>query len=170
MHYLHGGPLPAPSPFLPLFDHPPRLQILTRGTACYTRNCKTRLHQHCLATYRRRNAACPTCGCSWADGDAAKLLPVGEDAVKEGQDDGRRRTRRQDSDDEDADDDEDVEGEVDYDAEEPTQSQSTQSQPRTQKKGRKGARAKAVDSDEEEEEVPEPSQRTQGARRSSRRQ
>ncbi|KAF8163230.1 Nse1 non-SMC component of SMC5-6 complex-domain-containing protein [Crassisporium funariophilum] len=69
------------------------MEIMTRGIACYTPNCETRMHNHCFTTYRRRNTSCPSCDKEWpAEAKAKPLIPVGEDAAQEGGE-GRRQTR-----------------------------------------------------------------------------
>ncbi|KAF9005578.1 Nse1 non-SMC component of SMC5-6 complex-domain-containing protein [Cyathus striatus] len=68
-------------------------EILTRGIACHTPNCKTRMHFHCFSNYRRRHGVCPSCGKDWPrEAKDKPLIPVGEDAVKDG-DEGKRRVR-----------------------------------------------------------------------------
>ncbi|OBZ75530.1 Non-structural maintenance of chromosomes element 1 [Grifola frondosa] len=87
------------------------LEMVTRGVACYTPQCKARLHNHCYASYRRGKRNCPTCDENWSvEANTKKLKPVGEAAFKEGQDQGRRRVRRKatDSDEENSQEDEDA--------------------------------------------------------------
>ena len=51
------------------------------------------MHHHCLAKFRRQKNSCPSCNKAWPqDAKDKQLLPVGEDAAKEGQD-GKRQTR-----------------------------------------------------------------------------
>lgn len=142
--------------------------MVTRGRACYTRACKARFHNHCLAKYLTTpRKVCPACDASWAAPDNEKLVPVGEEAVQDGQE--LRRTRRQaDDDEEEAD--EEAEEEVDYDNEDPA-SQPGPSQLQTgAQKRRRTTRAAVVESDDNaEEEQAESSQPTQAKRRSSRR-
>ncbi|KAJ3559345.1 hypothetical protein NM688_g406 [Phlebia brevispora] len=123
------------------------MEMLTRGIACHTPHCKARLHDHCYKNYRRSKNKCPSCGESWSSDD--KIAPVGEAAFKEGQDKGKRRTRRT------AEDDEEEESQIDpsqSQIESQTQSQSTTQPSQTQPK-RKGRRA--VISDDEEMQVNE---------------
>jgi len=69
------------------------LEIVTRGVACPTNNCKTRMHYHCFTNFRRHHSACPACGQDWPrEAHEKPLVPVGENAVRDG-DDGRRRVR-----------------------------------------------------------------------------
>jgi non-structural maintenance of chromosomes element 1 len=142
--------------------------MVTRGVACYTRQCKTRMHNHCLKAFVKRNNTCPACQVSWDEAGRAKLRPVGEGAVKDGQDE-HRRTREVDEDEEEEE--EEEEAEVDYEAEEPSQSQPSQSQPSrsSQRKGK--ARQVVVDDDDDDDDAMEedvkPSQ-TQGRRKSQR--
>jgi len=87
-------------------------EILTHGVGCYTANCKTRMHHHCLARFRRQRNTCPSCNKAWPqDAKDKQLLPVGEDAAKDGQD-GKRQTRARNAeqtDEEDAENEEDPE-------------------------------------------------------------
>ncbi|KAF8902062.1 hypothetical protein CPB84DRAFT_1776495 [Gymnopilus junonius] len=67
------------------------MELMTRGVACHTPNCKTRLHFHCFATYRRRHQACPSCNQDWPrDARSKPLIPVGEDAARDGDERKRR--------------------------------------------------------------------------------
>ncbi|KAL6309242.1 Nse1 non-SMC component of SMC5-6 complex-domain-containing protein [Sparassis latifolia] len=96
------------------------MEMITRGVACYTAHCKTRLHTHCFNNYRRRNQNCPTCNENWsADANARKLLSIGEGAFKDGQDKGSRRAPRKSA----AEGDEDEDEEMDV---EPSPSQLSQ--------------------------------------------
>ncbi|KAF9456771.1 Nse1 non-SMC component of SMC5-6 complex-domain-containing protein [Collybia nuda] len=84
-------------------------EVLTRGVACHTKNCRTRMHTHCFIAYRRRRNLCPTCSTDWPRAPTDKpLLPVGEAAVRHG-DDGKRRVRMRDV--EDSEEDEFIDGE-----------------------------------------------------------
>ncbi|KAI0665150.1 Nse1 non-SMC component of SMC5-6 complex-domain-containing protein [Cubamyces menziesii] len=146
------------------------MELVTRGVACYTPQCKTRLHTHCFNNYKRRNQKCPSCNESWSDANLTKLRPVGEAAFREGQDLTRRRVRRKSSEGEEEDD-EDAEGENAEEAEDAEPDPSQQSQPpqTQQSKGkgkRKAVREESMEVDEKEEDSPPP--RTQ-RRRSSRR-
>jgi len=68
------------------------LEIITKGTGCYTTNCKSWMHTHCFKKYTQRNSRCPACQEDWAkEANAARLVPVGEKAAKA---DDMRRTRR----------------------------------------------------------------------------
>ncbi|KAI0807463.1 Nse1 non-SMC component of SMC5-6 complex-domain-containing protein [Fomes fomentarius] len=140
------------------------MEIVTRGIACYTPQCKTRLHNHCFNNYRRRNHACPACKEDWTSGNnLSKLRPVGEAAFKEGQE-GRRRVRRKST--EEQEDDED--GEDDADGEpDPSQSQQIKKEPNGKGKGKKKATRKdSVDDDEDGDEDAPP--RTQKRKSSHR--
>jgi non-structural maintenance of chromosomes element 1 len=139
MHYLHGGKQfgrvnnPECYIHIILFS----LKTLTRGIACYTANCQTRMHYHCFKRFRRQNSTCPACKHDWPqEADAKPLVPVGEDAVKDGQDEGRRRMLRKDTPEAS---DEEEEG----DASQPVQPTQTQ----TQKKKKKAGRPSASDMD-----------------------
>lgn len=144
-------------------------QLVTRGIACYTNQCKTRMHTHCFNNFKRRHHQCPSCSQSWAEANLTKLRPVGEAAYREGQDLNQRRARRKYTGDDDDDDEEDEE-ERDYENGDDAEPEPSQSQPAaTQKKGkgkRKAAREESEDEAEEQEESPPP--QTQ-RRRSSRR-
>ncbi|TFY81763.1 hypothetical protein EWM64_g2245 [Hericium alpestre] len=64
------------------------MEIVTRGTRCYTSNCKIQLHGHCMTAYRKTHSKCPSCNTDWSKGSGAeKLLLVGENAAPK--DDGR---------------------------------------------------------------------------------
>lgn len=121
------------------------------------------MHTHCFVTYRRRQTVCPKCKADWPREPAEKpLLPVGEAAVRPGED-GKRRARMRDDEDSDEDDmmdDDDTAG--------------TPVQPRSQR-NKKAGKGKApanqsmdVDDDDEQEERESPAQSSQPKRRSSR--
>ncbi|KAG0705886.1 Nse1 non-SMC component of SMC5-6 complex-domain-containing protein [Suillus ampliporus] len=146
-------------------------EIVTRGVACSTPNCKARLHYHCCKKYRSRNAKCPACSQDWPQ-DPKNMTPVGEEAIKDGQDEGRRVQRKSttnssDEEEDEEDDDEEMEAE-------PSQPSRTQTQ--TQRKGKGKGKAKKkkaladIDMDEDEDEDDEAPQQTQetGRRRSTR--
>lgn len=153
-----------------------RKQPLTRGVACHTANCKTRMHFHCFTTFRRRKDKCPSCSAEWPEKAEDKpLIPVGEGAVKDGQDEGRRRVRRRASEgsgDEEEEEDEDMD-------QSQSQSQSqgapSQSQAKRATRGKGKAKKAVVETDEEEEEDNDdeddepPRTQTNGRRRSNRR-
>jgi len=122
------------------------METLTRGVACHTANCKTRMHYHCFKVFRRQNSTCPACKHDWPqEADAKPLVPVGEGAVKDGQDEGRRRVRRKDT--PEGSDDEEINDE------EPSQPTQTQTQKNSKKMGRPSA-SMEVDDDEEEDYAP----------------
>ncbi|EPQ58234.1 hypothetical protein GLOTRDRAFT_35587 [Gloeophyllum trabeum ATCC 11539] len=135
------------------------LEILTRGIACNTRNCKVRLHGHCFNNYKRVHSTCPSCNESWTSG-TKKIVPVGEGAVKDGQDFARRVRKKQTEEASDEEEDEDAEG-----SHEPSQTQGpSQAQSQSQKTAGKKGRAKATDApdnsmDVDEEGPPRRSQR-----------
>ncbi|KAG6333126.1 hypothetical protein ID866_5966 [Astraeus odoratus] len=116
------------------------MEIVTRGVACNTPNCQTRMHQHCFAKLRARHgrSQCPACQCDWPH-DGKLLKPVGEAAIKDGQDEGRRVRRST--------------AEASSDEEEQVVMEEDQpSQPsRSQRRGKQKKRAMAVDVDNEEE-------------------
>jgi hypothetical protein len=135
--------------------------MVTRGVACNTLNCKTRIHHHCFAKLRARRTQCPACTKEWPQ-DSKNLTPVGEAAIKDGQDEGRRLRRKSAV----ASDEEEEEEEFRLEEDEP--SQPTQSQ----RPGKQKQKAAAVDVDEDEDEgdADEAPRRTQanGRRRSTR--
>ncbi|KAF8844590.1 hypothetical protein BDN67DRAFT_943421 [Paxillus ammoniavirescens] len=137
------------------------MEMVTRGVACNTLNCKTRIHHHCFAKLRARRAQCPACNKEWPQ-DAKNLTPVGEAAIKDGQDEGRRLRRKSTA----ASDEEEEEEEFRMEEDEP--SQHTQSQHRGKQKQR--AAAMDVDEDGDEGDAGEAPRRTQanGRRRSTR--
>ncbi|KAG6911470.1 hypothetical protein DXG01_014544 [Tephrocybe rancida] len=145
------------------------MEILTRGIACPTNNCKTRMHYHCFTTFRRRQAACPSCRVEWPATHSEKpLIAVGEGAAREG-DDAKRWARNEASDE-----DEDEEEPDDEEESHATQSQS-QSQPKTQRTQRarkaKVVRDESMDVDDEDGEPAEPMKKekaSQPTRRSTR--
>jgi hypothetical protein len=122
---------------------------VTRGVACYTRACKTRMHAHCRTLFTRRGGACPACNVDWTGANADKLFPVGEGAAREGAE--QRQTRAADEDG-DGEADEDGEG-AEPDAEVASQrSSAPPTQPaRKAAKGKGKARRNRIDEDEEEE-------------------
>ena len=70
--------------------------VVTRGVACHTANCKARLHYHCFKKNRKKFSVCPTCKTDWPAEIGKPLIPVGEGAVKDG-DDNKRRGRKVDT-------------------------------------------------------------------------
>ncbi|KZO89946.1 hypothetical protein CALVIDRAFT_543134 [Calocera viscosa TUFC12733] len=67
------------------------MEMVTKGIACSTARCKTRMHMHCYDDYKlKKRRVCPNCQSPWEE---LRLIPVGEDAVKDGPD-SRRRSRR----------------------------------------------------------------------------
>ncbi|KAF9264808.1 hypothetical protein L218DRAFT_817999, partial [Marasmius fiardii PR-910] len=68
-------------------------EVLTKGIACHTPNCTVRMHYHCFKTFARRNGACPQCKADWPREVDGKLIPVGEDAVQDEKDVGKRHVR-----------------------------------------------------------------------------
>ncbi|KAJ3915764.1 Nse1 non-SMC component of SMC5-6 complex-domain-containing protein [Lentinula edodes] len=114
-------------------------EVLTKGVACKRDNCKARMHYHCFKAYRRRKSACPVCSLDWPQNVTDDgLLPVGELAIRDG-DDGIRQTR----DTVDSDDDEEME-------DEPTQTETKSRQPQRSQAGKKGKSKKKNDDSEEE--------------------
>jgi hypothetical protein len=115
------------------------------------------MHHHCFTNFRRRHGACPSCSQDWPrEAKEKPLLPVGEGAVRDG-DDGKRRVRIKSTPDASEDDDEAIE-------DEPTATQSRRTSQRTGKG--KASVNESMDTDEDEEDyTPEPSQTR---RRSSR--
>ena len=86
------------------------------------------MHHHCLAKFRRQRNSCPSCNKAWPqDAKDKQLLPVGENAAKEGQD-GKRQTRMRST---EQSENEEVESEEDI---EPSQESTPQNNAR---KGRK---------------------------------
>lgn len=154
MHDMHGGSTDH-TLLCSLLQTNTRPQVLTRGIACATANCKTRMHTHCFATYRKRHAACPSCKESWANaevGGGAKgrdkgkgVVPVGEDAFVEGQDRSRKVRRSVDDDDD---------GEVTEPEEVSVmQTEETESQPAsTQAKRKRRIVRMPVDNDDDDDE------------------
>jgi hypothetical protein len=66
---------------------------MTQGVACDNTDCTCHLHYHCFANFRRRHSACLQCGKDWPPNAKDKpLVPIGEDAARDG-DDGKRRVR-----------------------------------------------------------------------------
>jgi len=136
------------------------MELVTRGVACLTMNCKTRMHYHCFTPFRITKSKCPACDEPWPQ-DAGALVPVGEMAVKDGQVDGRRQVRRKSPNEED---------EETHD-EEPSQPSQSQAMPRTQRSRRGKAKQEKmiIDQDDEAEEdnLPKRSQPS-GTRRARR--
>jgi hypothetical protein len=134
-------------------------QLVTRGVACVTANCKARMHYHCFIPFRISKSRCPACDEPWPQ-DADALLPIGEKAVKD-QDDVRRQVRRRSPDEE--------EDEEMYD-EEPSQPSQSQVMPRTQRSRKKGkAKQENMDVDElDDEDDPPLRSQVRGTRQSRR--
>lgn len=124
-------------------------QIVTRGVACTTAKCQTRMHQHCFTKLRARHARtqCPTCQCDWPQ-DANALRAVGEAAIRDGQPEGRRVRRKSTAEASDA----ESEGDNRMDEDEPEPSQP--SPPQQRRKQKKKAVAMDDGDEEEEEEAP----------------
>ncbi|PIL24101.1 hypothetical protein GSI_13853 [Ganoderma sinense ZZ0214-1] len=143
------------------------MELVTRGTGCFTPHCKTRMHTHCFNHYRRRNNACPSCKEDWTAGNnLTKLRPVGEAAFREGQDQRRRARRRSTEEQEDGEGDEEEDAEPDG-SQEQEQDGGVKEEPPSQPNGRgKGKRRAAPVEEVDDEDTPPP--RTQ-QRRSSRR-
>lgn len=104
--------------------------------------CLERVHKPCFEAIDRANKGrcnCPTCGGRWRDEDAFRV--VGEDVVREGAVEPKRRNLRGDDDD----DDEGEQEEVDMDGEEgPSQNKR---KPKKEKKPKKeGKKRYASDS------------------------
>ncbi|RDB21203.1 Non-structural maintenance of chromosomes element 1 [Hypsizygus marmoreus] len=137
------------------------MEIMTHGVACHTNNCKVRMHFHCFTTYRRRHKACPTCRADWPESANEKpLVPVGEAAVKDGEDakhSGREKSA-EDSDEED---------EAPMDESQGTQPRTQRSQ-RTRKTKVNVDESMDMDDDDEEEPVKKEKKSSQPSRRSSR--
>lgn len=147
--------------------------MTTHGIACNTRNCQVRMHYHCFEKFRKVKSTCPTCNTAWpADAHNTQLIPVGEGAVKEGQDDGKRRVRVRSPADSDEEEGEEDMYEDDDEASQaaPSQSQSQPKKGRAQrtKKGKVDAEMDVDDEDEDDKEEnsqPKRSQRSQPPRR-----
>lgn len=135
-------------------------QLVTRGTGCCTPQCQVRMHSHCFKNYRRRHQACPTCKASWSGDNESKLVPVGEAAFQEGQDQMPRRVPRKSTEEAEEDED-DGEGEPDDDADGAEPSQAPV-KPNGRDKGKKKARAESMDQDADDSPPP---QRRKSARR-----
>ncbi|KAL7283487.1 hypothetical protein ACG7TL_002920 [Trametes sanguinea] len=143
-------------------------ELVTRGIACYTPQCKARLHTYCYNNYKRRDRQCPSCKQSWAGADLNKLRPVGEAAYKEGQDLNRRRARRKSSEDGEGDEDEDEEQEEaqeDGDAEDDVQVKPEPTQQTKGKGKRKATREESMDVDGDDASPPPQTQRRRSSRR-----
>ncbi|KAF9532248.1 Nse1 non-SMC component of SMC5-6 complex-domain-containing protein [Crepidotus variabilis] len=120
------------------------MEILTRGIACPTANCNTRLHFHCFKNYRQRQGRknCPSCQNEWPR-EIKDLVPVGEEAARDG--DEKRRVRVRSA------------GVSDDEEEAPEDSPPRKSSQR-KGKGKPRRKAEADDEDEDEEEEEEESQ------------
>ncbi|RPD80190.1 hypothetical protein L226DRAFT_550275 [Lentinus tigrinus ALCF2SS1-7] len=150
------------------------MEIVTRGIACYTPNCQTRMHTHCFNNYRRRNHQCPACKEDWTAGNNLnKLRPVGEAAFKDGQDQGRRRVRRKSTEEQE---DADAEGEEadEKNDEVEVEPEPSQTQPNGKGKGKGKGKEKMTrdesmevddDKDEDGEDSPPPRTRRKSSRR-----
>lgn len=140
------------------------MEIVTRGVACNTPACQTRMHQHCFRKLPAKQArSCPTCQCDWPQ-DRRTLRPVGEAAIRDGQDEGRRRPRKSTAEVSDEEDEEDSR----MDEHVPSQSQPRRRQTRSAVAMEVDEGEEEGQDDEEEEEFLQPS-RTK-SRTESRRQ
>nr|GAT58740.1 phosphatidylserine synthase [Mycena chlorophos] len=72
------------------------LGMTTKGYACKGPNCNIHIHAPCFTRYMARGKHCPNSDCQidWPN-DGAEMTPIGEAAVREG-DDAKRRVRRAD--------------------------------------------------------------------------
>ncbi|KAF7322927.1 Phosphatidylserine synthase [Mycena chlorophos] len=72
------------------------LGMTTKGYACKGPNCSIHIHAPCFTRYMARGKHCPNSDCQidWPN-DGAEMTPIGEAAVREG-DDAKRRVRRAD--------------------------------------------------------------------------
>ncbi|KDR81537.1 hypothetical protein GALMADRAFT_60342 [Galerina marginata CBS 339.88] len=142
--------------------------VCMEGVACHTPNCKTRLHFHCFNNYRRRHSGCPSCNIDWPrEAKDKPLMPVGEDAAREG-DDRKRRTRAENSDEDSSD-----------EGEQPSQTQDTPPKKGARRQTKKKVeRDNSMEVDEDDDEggnvqasqkQPTQTQGTQRTRRSTRR-
>lgn len=117
------------------------------------------MHHHCLAKFRRQKNSCPSCNKPWPqDAKGKQLLPVGEGAAKDGQDDKRQTRMRSPEQSED----DDTEGEEDS---EPSQDSTPPNNARKGKKKLVQANSSMELDPTEDVEVSQP----QKTRRSSRR-
>ncbi|KAG7452591.1 uncharacterized protein BT62DRAFT_1070341 [Guyanagaster necrorhizus] len=82
-------------------------EMVTKGIACHTPNCKVRVHTCCFTQTRKHRSSCPACSVDWPRNAGKPLLPVGEDAARDG-DDQRRRVRHATAQSDDSDEDEDM--------------------------------------------------------------
>ena len=135
---------------------------MTRGIACFTPNCTVRMHLHCFNSYRKRNNGCPSCSQDWPrDVKDKKLVPVGEEAAKEG-DDRRRHVRSAEG-----------EGSDEDEVEEEPLTQDSPPKKGTRGKGKQRAaeREDSMDAEDDdgESQPTQPTQNTQRTRRSTRR-
>lgn len=117
------------------------------------------MHPHCLVKFRRQKNSCPSCNNAWPqDAKDKQLLPVGEEAAREGQD-GKRQTRIRST---EQSENEDVESEEDP---EPSQDLTPQNNTRKGKKKPEQANSSMEVDPAEDVEASQP----QKTRRSSRR-
>ncbi|KAJ7219212.1 Nse1 non-SMC component of SMC5-6 complex-domain-containing protein [Mycena pura] len=128
-------------------------EMMTKGVACPSPNCKVRMHFHCFTKYSARSRQCTTCKKDWPP-NPESMTAVGEAALRDGED-GKRRVRRPV---EDSDEEEDTGG--DNDDDEPSQP----SQPDRKSKSHQEANMD-VDEDDDEEDSDTPVKRTRGSRK-----
>ncbi|KAK0450782.1 Nse1 non-SMC component of SMC5-6 complex-domain-containing protein [Armillaria borealis] len=117
-------------------------EMVTKGFACHTPNCKVRVHTYCFTQTRKHRSSCPACNADWPRNGGKPLLSVGEDAAKEGDDQRRRAKHTPAQSDDDSDEEEDMDA---------SQSQS-QSQPKRSQRTRKG-KAVRMEVDQDDEDV-----------------
>ncbi|KAK0210670.1 Nse1 non-SMC component of SMC5-6 complex-domain-containing protein [Desarmillaria ectypa] len=140
-------------------------EMVTKGFACHTLNCKVRVHAYCFTQTRRHRSSCPACNVDWPRNAGKPLLPVGEDAAREG-DDHRRRVKHTTA---RSDDDSDEEEGMDASQE------RSQSQPKPSQRARKGKAVRMeVDQDdndmkdEDDDDNNDETSQSQPSRRGSR--
>lgn len=116
------------------------------------------MHHHCLDRFRRTKNSCPSCNKAWLqDAKDKQLLPVGEDASKDGQD-GKRQTRMRSAE----------QSEEEDDEEDPQPSREPTPQNGTRKGRKKPVRPNGSNKEIDPAENVDPGQ-PQRIRRSSRR-
>ncbi|KAI6150360.1 Nse1 non-SMC component of SMC5-6 complex-domain-containing protein [Pisolithus tinctorius] len=145
------------------------MEIVTRGVACNTPACQTRIHHHCFRRLPAKQArSCPTCQCNWPQ-DGRTLRPIGEAAIKDGQDEGRRRSRKSTA--EASDEENEEEEDSGMEEHEPSQSQRHKRQTRSNAAMEvdEGEEQEEEKQEEEEEELPRPSRATKSRTESRRR-
>ncbi|KAK0483544.1 Nse1 non-SMC component of SMC5-6 complex-domain-containing protein, partial [Armillaria novae-zelandiae] len=132
-------------------------EMVTKGFACHTPNCRVRVHTYCFTQTRKHRSSCPACNVDWPRNGGKPLLSVGEDAAKEG-DDQRRRAKHTPQSDDDSGEEEDVD--ASQEQEQPKRSQRTRGKAVRMEVDEDNEDVKNEGNDDDDDESPKKSRRS----------